>query len=428
MLDLRSLVAAAILACLLVQTGCKPAVKTIPMAIDRARYDPAVATFPARVGVYFPADFYDNNFYHTTIDDYQLTFHNNPADATRQALDLAFRESFTEVRYLDTLQQGFAAGDLAFVIVPSIVAMPTHIDAQIIAVGVIYQFEFFVAGEHIHSWQVSGLDFAKQVVVQPVARPHGPPGQDELPRRVSAEKFDDVARGAVWDAVSVLLARLHRQSALTARLPAAVVDRQAAGAEVGVPVSLAMIGPVYDQGEEPEKGRFERCMLEGIENNGLSLHAVQQEELRDRLYPWLSRSNYPKSVGELEAVLARPAVRARLRELGVNYVLSWDGETVSAPATGPLYMTPYGIIGYESADKTSTLRADLLAAGDGRHVTSFESRREGTDTVLGLVLMPVPITSDTEGAVCAELTREIDAFLQAQRAAQRVAAGNPAGG
>ena len=61
----------------------------------------------------------------------------------------------------EALQEGAAAGDLAFVIVPSIVAMPTHLDEQIIAVGVIYQFEFFAGGRHIHSWQVAGLDFVK---------------------------------------------------------------------------------------------------------------------------------------------------------------------------------------------------------------------------------------------------------------------------
>jgi hypothetical protein len=385
------------------------------MVIDRGRYDPAVARFPASVGIYFSADFYDNNFYHTTDND-QLTFHNNPAEATRHALDLAFRESFAEVLYLETLQQGFAANDLAFVIVPNIVAMPTHIDAQLIAVGMLYQFEFFVAGEHIHSWQVAGIDYTKEAAVQPL-------GQDELPRRVSAEEFDAVARGAVWDAVSVLLARLDRQLPLMARLPTAVVDGQAAGVEAGAPVTLAMLGPVYDQDQEPEKQRFERCLLGGIKDNGLSLQPLPQGELRDRLYPWLSRSNYPGSPSEVESVLARPAVRARLLELGVGYVLNWNGETVSAPFTGPFYMTPYGVIGYESADKISTLRADLLAAGDGRYVTSFESSREGTDTVLGLILAPVPITTDTEEAVCAELTREIDTYLQARVAASQTSTG-----
>ena len=140
MLDLRNMASVALLSLLLVQSGCTPAVETTTMTIDPVRYDPVVARFPAPVGVYFPDDFFDNNFYHTTADDYQLTFHNNPADATRQALDVAFTESFAEVRYLDTLQQGFAEQELAFVIVPNIVSMPSHLDQQIIAVGVIVVF------------------------------------------------------------------------------------------------------------------------------------------------------------------------------------------------------------------------------------------------------------------------------------------------
>ena len=51
MLDLRNLASLAIVFFLLVQTGCTPAVQTTPMTIDKVRYDPAVARFPASVGV-----------------------------------------------------------------------------------------------------------------------------------------------------------------------------------------------------------------------------------------------------------------------------------------------------------------------------------------------------------------------------------------
>jgi hypothetical protein len=422
MLDFRNMALLTIIFPLLVLAGCTPTIETTPMTIDRVRYDPAVARFPANVGVYFPDDFFDNNFYHTTDDDYQQTFHNNPADATRQALDFAFGETFAEVRYLDSLQQGFADPDLAFVVAPNIVAMTSHLDQQIIAVGVVYEFEFFVEGEHIHSWQVVGLDFTKEPSAQLHAGPGSLTGQGELPRRVSAEEFDAVARGAVWDAISVLLARIDQQPPLNVRLPAAEVKEAAvkvSGPNAGEPVSLALIGPVYDQDQAPDKQRLEKCILEEIDDNQLSLQPVRQGDLRDQLFPWLSRSNYPKGLHELEAVLGRPAVRERLRELGVDYVLSWDGETIRSQFTGPFYITAYGVVGYESADKVSTLRADLLAVRDGRIVTSFESTREGTDSVIGLVLVPVPIPADTEGPVCAELTREIDAFLQSVRAANR---------
>ena len=427
MLDFRNMAFLALVCLLLVQTGCTPAVQTTPMALDRARYDPAVARFPARLGVYFPADFFDNNFYHTTADDHQLTFHNNPAAATRQALDLAFSETFAEVRYLDTLQQGFAEEDLAFVVVPNIVSMPSHLDAQIIAVGVVYQFEFFVGGQHIHSWQVAGLDYVKKPAGQLPPGANVSTNRGELPVRISAEEFDAVARGAVWDAVSVLLAELDQQLLLTGRLPAAEVIKKVVSKtlpDAEGPVPLAMIGPVYDQGQDPARQRLQRCLLEEIQDNQLSLQPVLQGDLRDRLYPWLSRSNYPKGLHELAAIIRQPAVRERLRELGIHYVLSWDGETIRAPFTGPFYLTAYGVIGYESADKVSTIRADLLAVEDGTVVTSFASTREGTDTLLGLVLVPVPISEDTEGAACEEITREIDAFLQSIRAANQVAVGS----
>jgi len=427
MLDLRNLASLAIVLFLLLQTGCTPAIQTTPMAVDRIRYDPAVARFQASVGIYYPDDFFDNNFYHTTADDYQLTFHNNPADATRQALDLAFTETFAEVRYLDSLQQGFAEEDLAFVVVPNIVSMPSHLDPQIIAVGMIYQFEFFAEGKHLYSWQVAGLDYAREPAVSWSPGPGGPLGQGELTTKISAAEFDAVARGAVWDAISVLLTGLDQQLLLTGRLPAPEVAKSVVSeslTDTGEPVSLAMVGPVYDQDQDPARKRLERCMREQLEDNNLLMKPLSQGDLRDRLFPWLSRSNYPKGLNELVSIIGEPAVRERLRELGIRYVLSWDGETVQSPFTGPFYITAYGVIGYESADKVSTIRADLLAVEDGRIVTSFESIREGTDTVLGLILVPVPIPEDTEGAACEEITREIDGFLQTLHAANRVIVGN----
>ena len=427
MLDLRNLASLAIVFFLLVQTGCTPAVQTTPMTIDKVRYDPAVARFPASVGVYFPDDFFDNNFYHTTADDYQRTFHNNPADATRQALELAFRKTFAEVRYLDTLQQGFAEDDLAFVIVPSIVAMPSHLDQQIIAVGVVYQFEFFVEGKHLYSWQVAGLDFVKKPVGKSSPGPGNFANELGVTRSISAAQFDAVAKGAVWDATSVLLAQFDQQLPLMGRLPGAVVMEKAArqpSPDTDEPVTLAMIGSDYDQDQEPAKKRLERCMLKEIEDNELSLKPMLLGDLRNQLYPWLSRSNYPNGLHELESIVREPAVRERLRELGVYYVLLWDGETIQTPFSGPFYVTTFGTIGYESSDKTSTIRADLLAVEDGRVVTSFESSREGTDTLLGLVLLPVPIPEDTEGAVCEEITRQIDGFLQTVHVANQITAEN----
>ena len=287
MLDLRNMVSLAVVLFLLVQSGCTPAVQTTPMTIDGVRYDPAVARYPASVGVYFPADFFDNNFYHTTADDYQLTFHNNPAAATRQALDLAFTETFAEVRYLDSLQQGFVGEDLAFVIVPNIVSMPSHLDPQIIAVGVVYQFEFFVEGEHIHSWQVAGLDYVKEPAGQSSPGTSVSTNQGALPRRVSPEEFDAVARGAVWDAISVLLAELDQQLLLKVRLPAPEVTKKVVRKslpDVKDPVTLAMLGPVYDQDQDPARKRLERCLLEEIEDNELSLKPVVQGDLRDQLF------------------------------------------------------------------------------------------------------------------------------------------------
>jgi hypothetical protein len=408
MFNIHNMAFWTIVTVLLMLTGCTPAVQTTHMAIDENRYEPAVERYPASIGVYFPDDFFENNFYHETNDGHDHTFHNNPADATRRALDRAFETTFSEVRYLDTLQGGLDAEDLAFVVVPNIVSMVADLSPQVIAVMMVYQFEFFADGEHLYSWQISGLDSVYRSTMSDSS------SQNVRSRAISPERFDAVARRAVWDAISVLLTELDRQRLLADRLPAPVVNGKAVDLSLRIAtdqVSLAMVGPIFDQAQEPEKQRLEACLVEEINDNGLSLKALPLHSLRDQLYPWFSRNNYPRRLNDLEVIIKEPAVKERLQGLGIQYVLKWDGETTLSPNQGQLYMTPYGIVGYESADKTSVIMADLLAVEDGRVVTSFQSTREGTASTLGLVFLPLPLIDDTEEDACEEITRQVDHFI-----------------
>ena len=409
MFNLHNMTFLAIVTVLLVLAGCSPAMQTTPMAIDKSRYEPAVEHYPASVGVYFPDDFFDNNFYHETNDGHHHTFHNNPADATRRALELAFEATFSAVRYLDTLQEGLDAEDLAFVVVPNIVSMVADLAPEVIAVMMIYQFEFFSDGEHIYSWRISGVDSVYRSSIQHSGN------QNVRPRPVSPERFDAVARRAVWDAISVFLTEFDQQRLLTDRLPTSAVNGKSVNIsqrKAADQITMAMVGPVFDQNQDPEKQHLEACLIEEVNDNGLSLQTVPMHSLRDQLYPWFSRNNYPRRLNELELIIQEPAVKERLQGLGVQYVLKWEGETNVSPNVGQLYMTPYGILGYESADKTSVIRADLLAVEDGRVVTSFESIREGSVSTLGLVFFPLPLIDDTEEDACEEITRQVDHFIQ----------------
>lgn len=406
----------AIATVLLLLAGCTPAVQTTPMAIDKGRYDPAVAHYPVSVGVYFPDDFFENNFYHETNDGHHHTFHNNPADATSRALTLAFEKSFAEVRYLDTLQEGLEAEDLSFVIVPNIVSMVADLSPEVIAVMVVYRFDFFADDELIHSWRITGIDSVKRQKMQAGSSSGIFRKQNTPSKVISPERFDEVARSAVWDATSVLLTKLDQQALLTDRLPESELN----GTSVELsqnpseePVVLAMVGPIFDQDQVSEKQRLEACMIEEIKGNELSLQAVSLYSLQDQLYPWLSRSNYPRRLNELQLIVKEPAVKERLQSLGIQYLLNWDGETTLATPEGDLYMTPYGVIGYESTDKKSVIKADLLAVEEGKVVNSFEITREGTELMLGLVFMPLPIFSDTEEDACEEISRQIETFIQA---------------
>ena len=65
---------------------------------------------------------------------------------------------------------------------------------------------------------------------------------------------------------------------LTARLPT-VPEKQKfrqSLQDADQPVTLGLLGPVYDQAQKPEKQRLERCLFEEIEDNGLALQPLPQ--------------------------------------------------------------------------------------------------------------------------------------------------------
>jgi hypothetical protein len=108
-------------------------------------------------------------------------------------------------------------------------------------------------------------------------------------------------------------------------------------------------------------------------------------------------------------------VQKRLEAVGVRYFLQWDGETTRDQFSGPFLNTVYGSIGYESAEKRSQLKAKLLDVETGTVVNAFAVQKKGTDKIVGLLYLVLPIPADTEEDVCQELSLKIGDFLNHRR-------------
>ena len=401
---------------LMAQAGCSASVKTAPLMLDSERFVPAVAKYPVSIGVYLPADFFDKNFYNQTAGKNTLTLHSKPASATLRALSVSLNARFNKVRYLETLQEGSKDQSLAFVIVPNIVTLITRIDTQVIRAGIFYQFDFYANGKYLHSWEVSGVGATNGPAKDAL---QGTPEEMEARlRSVATEKFDEVARNAIWDAFSVFLTELANQKPLSDRLPAGRLDDELktdAIVPVGSFGTMALIGPVFDQKQNKPQQQIEDCIIEEIEDSDLALKVMPLQNITNYLYPWFSRSTYPQGTSALEQILRRPAVQKRLKSIGVKYFLHWEGETTRDQFSGPFLNTIYGSVGYESAVKRSQLKAKLLDVEKGAVLNAFAVQKKGTDKIVGLLYLVLPIPADTEEAVCQELALKIGKFLNHRR-------------
>ena len=148
-----------------------------------------------------------------------------------------------------------------------------------------------------------------------------------------------------------------------------------------------------------------------------SAEIVGSSRVREALYPLMQASTEPSSEAEFARLLARGDVQARLRELGLGYLVAFAGGTSRGPEEG-FVLPAYGpTVGYVWQSEEPRLDAVLWQLKGEPRARSTSAAAHGTNAT-PVFILPIPIPARTLNEACAELGRNIAEAIKAPTVVQ----------
>lgn len=152
------------------------------------------------------------------------------------------------------------------------------------------------------------------------------------------------------------------------------------------------------------------CLQRALHGARPQLTIVGGQDFRDALFPWFDRDETPSGEAQFGSVLARSAVRERLHQLGVRYLVLVGSRTWEADQHGGIFCgAGYGgggCLGFATYVRHSSTDAQVWDLGEARAVTTLGTEASGRAVIPAFVL-PIPFIPATQGAACDSTARQL---------------------
>lgn len=159
---------------------------------------------------------------------------------------------------------------------------------------------------------------------------------------------------------------------------------------------------------------FMDCVGDRI-NSRFGIDVQSNDAFVDSLFPWFEPSTAPQRAEGVIRLFARPAVRQRIDDSGVRYVIWVDGMTRQTDSGGSFSCAigpgGGGCIGFGWWEKESDYDAFVWDLKEAKTAGVVSANVTGTSALLG-VLVPVPLIARVQGTACDRLADQLGSFLQ----------------
>ena len=182
--------------------------------------------------------------------------------------------------------------------------------------------------------------------------------------------------------------------------------------------AIAAIAPgeavtVLGASQTYEQSRITRCVQRAMREAEPDLKIMPGRTFRDALFPWFEPTMAPTNADELAALLARPAVKRRVEELAIRYVVVAASST-TGKNEGFFFCGGAGhgagCLGLSWMDIESRVTAAVWDLKQGTSAGQLTANTTGTNVAIGL-LVPVFFISATETAACEGLGTRLARFV-----------------
>ncbi len=167
-----------------------------------------------------------------------------------------------------------------------------------------------------------------------------------------------------------------------------------------------------DAGHYETDREFISCVTNKI--SSASINVVLEQTFIDSIYPWFEPRTAPKGLPRLKRLMQNPAVRDKVDELSIRYLVWLDGstETLSKGGSMSCAIGPGGggCFGFAQWDKLSTYEATVWDLTDLIEKGRLRVDSEGTSYLIGAVA-PIPLLTPVKSDACSSLGDQLKTFF-----------------
>ena len=158
---------------------------------------------------------------------------------------------------------------------------------------------------------------------------------------------------------------------------------------------------------------FMDCVGDKISRrSGIRVQA--NNDFQDSMFPWFEASTAPQRPEGMAQLLSRPAVRQRMEENGVRYIVWVDGVTRQTDSGGSISCAigpgGGGCIGFGWWEKESDYDAVVWDLQESKLAGSVSTNVVGTSALVGAIV-PLPFIARVQGPACDRLAEQLGGFL-----------------
>ena len=167
-----------------------------------------------------------------------------------------------------------------------------------------------------------------------------------------------------------------------------------------------------DAGHYETDRDFVGCVAKKM--RGMNIEILPEEAFIDAIYPWFEPRTAPKGLPRLKRLLEEPAIRAKISEERVRYLVWLDGTAETQGQIGSMSCavgpTGGGCFGYTQWEKIVFIEAIIWDLTDLTEKGRIRVDSEGTSFLIGIVA-PIPLLSPVKSSACSGLGKQLKSFF-----------------
>jgi hypothetical protein len=209
-------------------------------------------------------------------------------------------------------------------------------------------------------------------------------------------------------AVAVVCAASLVSACMTAQLE----ESRTMDTNIGSGEAVVLLAKPHVEGTSAEDDFMDCVSQKMARNSGIRIQG--NDDFQDQMFPWFEPSTAPQRPEGVAQLLTRPAVRQRIEENGVRYIVWVDGLTRQTDSGGSISCAigpgGGGCIGFGWWEKESDYDAIVWDLQEAKSAGSVSTNVTGTSALVGAIV-PLPFIARVQGTACDRLAEQLGGFL-----------------